>query len=127
VNLNIVVHLKGKRNINVHNHKVKNQPTKTPTNENIEDRGGYPSQYVISEEIVRIRNIAQKTGAADSIRERLNEYGISFDLIKNLTICEQSIQIQVRRQNIHVCRHISKQELSADSCDEREGKGIGKF
>jgi len=46
--------------------------------------------------------------------------------VKSLTICEQSIQIQVRRY-IHVCRHGSTQQLSADSCDRREGKGVAKF
>jgi hypothetical protein len=39
-----------------------------------------------------------------------------------LTICEQTIQIQIRRENIR-----STQELSAECCDEREGKGTGKL
>lgn len=40
VGLNILIHLKGKKNITLYQSKIKKVRTKAPTNENIEDRGG---------------------------------------------------------------------------------------
>jgi hypothetical protein len=82
VDLDVLVHLKGKKNITLYTSKIKKRRTKTPTNENIEDRGGYPSAYAISEVVMRIRNIAEKNGATDYFRERMNGYGIGYDLAR---------------------------------------------
>jgi hypothetical protein len=84
VDWNILVHLEGKKNISAHKSKIKEQHTKAPENQNIEDRGGFPSAYVISDEIMQIRSIAGKTGAANYIRERMNLYGLGYDLAKYL-------------------------------------------
>ncbi|MGC2574612.1 MAG: hypothetical protein WA364_24125 [Candidatus Nitrosopolaris sp.] len=84
VDLNMLVHLEGKKSISAYESKIKKQRTKAPTNENIKDRGGYPSAYVISEDVMRIRTISEKTGAANYIRERMNEYGLGYDLTKYL-------------------------------------------
>jgi hypothetical protein len=71
VDLNMLVHLEGKNSIRAYGSKIKKQRTKYPTNENIKDRGGYPSAYVISDEVMRIRSISEKMGAANYIRERM--------------------------------------------------------
>jgi len=80
----MLVHVKGKKSISAYEKKIKKQRTKTPTNENIKDRGGYPSAYVISDEVMKIRSISEKTGAANYIRERMIEYGLGYDLTKYL-------------------------------------------
>jgi hypothetical protein len=82
VSLDILIPVKGKKNISLYKNKIKKKRTKVPTNENIEDRGGYPSAYAISEEVMRIRKIAEKTGAMDYFRERMNQYGIGYDLAR---------------------------------------------
>lgn len=84
VDLNVLVHVEGKKSISAYESKIKKQRTKAPTNENIKDRGGYPSAYVISDEVMRIRTISEKTGAANYIRERMNGYGLGYDLTKYL-------------------------------------------
>jgi hypothetical protein len=84
VDLNMLVHVEGKKSISAYESKIKKQRTKAPTNENIKDRGGYPSAYVISDEVMRIRSISEKTGAANYIRERMNGYGLGYDLTKYL-------------------------------------------
>jgi hypothetical protein len=83
--LGILVPVKGKKNISLYKSKIKKKRTKAPTNENIKDRGGYPSAYAISEEVMRIRKIAEKKGATDYFRERMNQYGIGYDLAKYIT------------------------------------------
>jgi hypothetical protein len=84
VDWNILAHLEGKKNISAHKSKIKEKHTKAHENQNIEDRGGFPSAYVISDEIMQIRSIAGKTGAANYIRERMNLYGLGYDLAKYL-------------------------------------------
>jgi hypothetical protein len=84
VDLNVLVHVEGKKDISAYESKIKKQRTKDPPNENIKDRGGYPSAYVISDEVTRIRSISEKIGAANYIRERMNEYGLGYDLTKYL-------------------------------------------
>lgn len=82
--LNIFVHVEGKKNIGARMKNIKKQRAKAPPNENIEDHGGYPSAYASSEEIIRIRNIAEKAGAADYIREKMNGYGLGFEMTRYL-------------------------------------------
>jgi hypothetical protein len=84
VHLNMLVHVEGKKSISTYESKIKKQRTKAPTSENIKDRGGYPSAYVISDDVMRIRSISEKTGAANYIRERMNGYGLGYDLMKYL-------------------------------------------
>jgi hypothetical protein len=84
VDLNMLIHVEGKKSISAYESKIEKQRTKAPTNEDIKDRGGYPSAYVISDEVMRIRSISEKMGAANYIRERMNEYGIGYDLSKYL-------------------------------------------
>jgi hypothetical protein len=82
--LNIFVHIEGKKNIDACERNIRKKRTKAPPNENIEDRGGYPSAYASSDEIIRIRNIAEKAGGADYIREKMNGYGLGLELTKYL-------------------------------------------
>jgi hypothetical protein len=84
VDLNMLVHLEGKKSISAYENKIKKQRTKAPKYENIKDRGGYPSAYVVSDEVMRIRSISEKAGAANYIRERMNGYGLGYDLTKYL-------------------------------------------
>ena len=82
VDTHILNHLEGKKNIRFHESKIKKQRTKAPINENRQDRGGRPSAYMISDEVMRIRNLAEKNGAWQYIRERMIAYGIGYDLVK---------------------------------------------
>src|SRR5262249_13965130 len=79
VSLGILVPVKGKKNISLYKSKIKKKRTKSHTIEN-KDRGGYPSAYAISDEVMRIRKIAEKKGATEYFRERMNQYGIGYDL-----------------------------------------------
>jgi hypothetical protein len=51
--LNIFVHLEGKKEIIQHRRKIKNLAKK------IDDRGGYPSAYVTSDDVIKIRKIVE--------------------------------------------------------------------
>jgi hypothetical protein len=52
----------------------------------IDDRGGYPSAYVTSDDVIKIRKIMEKSGATNYFLEKMNGYGLGFALTKYLVL-----------------------------------------
>jgi hypothetical protein len=76
--LNIFVHLEGKKEIIQHRRKIKNSARK------IGDRGGNPSAYVTTNDVVKIKKIMEKSGAVNYFLEKMNGYGLGLPLTKYL-------------------------------------------
>jgi hypothetical protein len=62
--LNIFVHLKGKKEIKEHKRKIKKSDRK------IGDRGGNPSAYMTTDDVVKINKVMAKTGTVDCLLEK---------------------------------------------------------
>ena len=76
--LNIFRHLDGKKEIVEQRRKMKDSVRK------IGDRGGNPSAYVITDDVVKIKKIIEKPAAAGYFLEKMNGYGLGFALTKYL-------------------------------------------
>jgi hypothetical protein len=74
--LNVFVHLEGKKEIIQHRRKIKNSARK------IGDRGGSPSAYATTDDVVKIKKIMEKSGAVNYFLEKMNGYGLGLPLIK---------------------------------------------
>jgi len=74
--LNIFVHLEGKKEIIEQRRKIKHSVRK------IGDRGGNPSAYVTTNDVAKIKKIIEKPAAADYFLEKMNGYGLGFALTK---------------------------------------------
>jgi hypothetical protein len=59
------MHLEGKQEIKRHEHKVRTPKKKDAGNQNGDDRGGYPSAYMMTEDLLKIRKTIEKTAAVD--------------------------------------------------------------
>jgi hypothetical protein len=63
--LGVFMHLEGKQEIKRHEHKVRTPKKKDAGNQNGDDRGGYPSAYMMTEDLLKIRKTIEKTAAVD--------------------------------------------------------------
>lgn len=61
--LGVFMHLEGKQEIKRHEHKVRTRRKKSAGNQNGDDRGGYPSAYMMTKDFVKIRKTIEKTGS----------------------------------------------------------------
>jgi hypothetical protein len=84
--LGVFMHLEGKQEIKLHEHKVTTPGKKSVDNQNGDDRGGYPSAYKMTKDFVKIRKTIEKTAAVEYIHAKLISSGLALALTKHVLL-----------------------------------------
>jgi hypothetical protein len=84
--LGVFMHLEGKQEIKRQEHKVATPGKKRAGNQNGDDRGGYPSAYIMTKDFINIRNTIEKTAAVEYIHAKLISSNLALVLTKHILL-----------------------------------------
>jgi hypothetical protein len=84
--LGVFIRLEGKQEIKRHEHNVTTPGKKSADNQNGDDRGGYPSAYMMTKDFVKIRKTMEKTAAIEYIHAKIIGSGLAVALTKYILL-----------------------------------------